>query len=287
MVSARPPNIGSQRTPLARPVTWRFFINAVACRRVSRSTCLPAAPLKPGVGRSLNPSVFRACAWHAASAAVWAGSRRDSVGGFWKAAAGGRHRVRRAAGRTRYACHTRRAYRPHVRWAPARRPATHVAAQPRSQQTPLARPITWAFCTPVSCAVARLAPSLLPAALLKRVVGRSLSLSVVRPCAWRAARAGAWGPDRAAVAWGAHERCVGRAPSFAWGAAGRTRYACRYRRAHARMCGGRPPAAPLPNQPPNIARSGRHWRGPEPGCVFQRRRVPSRASVEKSCQRRR
>ena len=29
---------------------------------------------------------------------------------------------------------------------PARRPAAHLAAQPRSQQTPLARPGTWALC---------------------------------------------------------------------------------------------------------------------------------------------
>ena len=102
----------------------------------------------------------------------------------------------------------------------------------------------------------------LPAAQVKPGVGRSLSPSVVRPGGWRAARAGAWGPDLAAVAWGARERCVGRAPSVAWGAAGRTRYACRYRRAHARMGGGRPPAAPLPNQPPNHARSRHRWRGP-------------------------
>ena len=125
----------------------------------------------------------------------------------------------------------------------------------------------------------------LPAARLKAGVGRSLSPSVVRPCAWRAARAAAWGPDRAAVAWGARERCVGRAPSVAWGAAGRTRYACRYRRAHARMGGGRPPAAPLPTQPPNRARSRHRWRGPEPGRFPERRRVPTRVSISRTCQR--
>ncbi len=117
-------------------------------------------------------------------------------------------------------------------------------------------------------------------------VGRSLSPSVVRPCAWHAGSTAAWGPDRAAVAWGALHRCVGRAPSVAWGAAGRTRYACRYRRAHARMGGGRPPAAPLPNQPPNHARSRHRWRGPKPGRFVRCRCVPSRASVYRGCQRR-
>ena len=43
-----------------------------------------------------------------------------------KAALGGRRRVRRAAGQRGAAGHTRRAYRPHVRWAPARRPAAHA-----------------------------------------------------------------------------------------------------------------------------------------------------------------
>ena len=74
-------------------------------------------------------------------------------------------------GRRGAAGHTRRAYRPHVRWAPARRPAASHAAQPRSQQTPLARPQTWALCTLPSRADARLGLSHLPAALLKRVVG--------------------------------------------------------------------------------------------------------------------
>ena len=218
---------------------------------------------------------------------VGAGSRRRSVGRSSTAALGGRRRLRAgAAGRTRYACRYRRAHARQLWWAPARRPAAHVAAQPRSQQTPLARPTTWAFFRTPSRAVARLGLSDLPAALLKRVVGRSLSPSVVRPCAWRAARAAAWGPDRAAVAWGALHRCVGRAPSVAWGAAGRTRYACRYRRAHARMGGGRPPAAPLPNQPPNHARSRHRWRGPKPGRFLGRRRVPSRASLQRTCQRR-
>ena len=143
---------------------------------------------------------------------VGAGSCRGSVGGFWKAAAGGRRRVRRAAGRRGAAGHTRRAYRPHVRWAPARRPAANPAAQPRSQQTPLARPQTWAFCTLPSRAVARLGLLHLPAVLLKRVVGRSLSPSVVRPCAWRAARA-------ASVGAGSRRRSVGRTPSLRWAGA--------------------------------------------------------------------
>ena len=45
----------------------------------------------------------------------------------------------------------------------------------------------------------------------------------------------------------------------------------------ARMGGGRPPAAPLPNQPPNRARSRRRWRGPKPGRFLRCGRVPSRA----------
>ena len=114
---------------------------------------------------------------------------------------------------------------------------------------------------------------------LKHGVGRSLSPSVVRPCAWCAARAAAWGPDRAAVTWGALQGCVGRAPSVAWGAAGRTRYACRYRRAHARHVrwaparrpAAKPAAQPRSQQTP-LAR-------PEPGRFLRRRRVPSRASV--------
>ena len=44
-------------------------------------------------------------------------------------------------------------------------------------------------------------------------------------------------------------------------------------------CGGRPPAAPRPNQPPNHARSRRRWRGPEAGGFLRRRLVPPLASV--------
>ena len=216
---------------------------------------------------------------------VGAGSRRGSVGGFLKAAVGGRRRLRRAAGQRGAAGHTRRAYRPHVRWAPARRPAAHVAAQPRSQQTPLARPSTWAFFMALSRADARRGLSNLPAVLLKRVVGRSLSPSVVRPCAWRAARAAAWVPDRAAGAWVASGR-LRRAGAVGCGArrAGAVPPAILAART-ARMCGGRPPAAPRPTQPPNRARSRHRWRGPKPGRFVHCRRVPSRASVYCTCQR--
>ena len=185
---------------------------------------------------------------------VGAGSRRCSVGGFLKAAAVGRHRLRRAAGQRGAAGHSRRAYRPHVRWAPARRPAAHAAAQPRSQQTPLARPQTWAFCTMRSRAVARLGLSRLPAALLKRVVGRSLSPSVVRPCAWHAARAAAWGPDRAAVAWGAHAR-LRRAGAIGCGArrAGLGTPAVSPRVPPACAVGARPPPRCQTSRPTTLA----------------------------------
>ena len=106
-----------------------------------------------------------------------------------------------------------------MRWAPARRPAAQPAAQPRSQQTPLARPSTWAFfCTP-SRAVARLDLSNLPAVLLKRVVGRSLSPSVVRACAWSAASAAVWA--------GSRRRSVGRFLQAALGGRRRLRGARR------------------------------------------------------------
>ena len=117
-------------------------------------------------------------------------------------------------------------------------------------------------------------------------VGRSLSPSVVRPCAWHAGSTAAWGPDRAAVAWDARERCVGRAPSVAWGAAGRTRTPAGIAAPTRANCGGRPPAAPLPNQPPNHARSRHRWRGPKPRRFLGRRCVPMRASLYISCQRR-
>ncbi len=171
MVAARPPNIGSQRTPLARPGSWRFFINAVACRRWSHSTRSPAAPLKPGVGRSLNPNApghargappapqcgpdRAAVAWDASCRLRWAGA----VGCVGR---GGQDSLRLPVSPRP---------RAHGRWAPARRPAAHVAAQPRSQQTPLARPQTWAFFTTPSRAAARLDLRTLPAALLKLALG--------------------------------------------------------------------------------------------------------------------
>ena len=396
-VGARPPPRGHGRRPTALAADTAgaaenlgVFYTRVMCRRAPRSINPASGAAEAGRWAVPHPVRSRACAWSAASAAAWAGSRRGSVGGFLTAAAGGRRRVRRAAGQRGAAGHSRRAYRPHVWWAPARRPAAHLAAQPRSQQTPLARPGTWALCrarpasqraprcmepasgaaeagvgrslspsvvrpgvwraartasvVPTRAAVmwgahARLrwagaigrvgrggqdsvrlpvsprprppiavgarppprCPCRRPTALAADTagaapnlgvfydavacrhaprssepasgaaeagVGRSLAPSVVRPCGWHATSAATWGPDRAAVTWDARERCVGRAPSVAWGAAGRTRYACRYRRAHARMGGGRPPAAPLLNQPPNIARSRHRWRGRQPGrCV--------------------
>ncbi len=53
---------GSQRTPLARPVSWRFFMRVVSCHRALPFMKLPAAPLKPSVG---PPSVTNAAAEHA------------------------------------------------------------------------------------------------------------------------------------------------------------------------------------------------------------------------------
>ena len=203
---------------------------------------------------------------------VGAGSRRRSVGRSSTAALGGR---RRSRGARRAGLGT-----PAGIAAPTRACVVGARPPPRGQRQPPNHARSrrrWRGREPGRVLArgqrpnARLGLQTLPAVLLKRVVGRSLSPSVVRPCAWRAARAAVWGPDRAAVAWGALHRCVGRAPSVAWGAAGRTRYACRYRRAHARMGGGRPPAAPLPSPPPNRARSRHRWRGPKPGRFLRRR----------------
>ena len=136
-----------------------------------------------------------------------------------------------------------------ARMCGGRPPAAPLPTQPPNRlaaDTAGAAPNLGVFYNAVACRCASrsLAP---PAVLLKPGVGRSLNPSVVRPCGWRAARAGAWGPDRAAVAWGARERCVGRAPSVAWGAAGRTHYACRYRRAHARRLRWAPARRPAAN----------------------------------------
>ncbi len=127
-----------------------------------------------GVGRSLSPSVVRPCAWHAGSTAAWG---PDCAAVTWGAHArlrwAGAIGCAGAAGRTRYACRYRRAHARQLWWAPARRPAANPAAQPRSQQTPLARPTTWAFFTTPSRAVARLDLRTLPAALLKLALGRT------------------------------------------------------------------------------------------------------------------
>ena len=178
-VGARPPPRCHGRRPTALAADTAgaaenlgVFYTRVMCRRAPRS--INPASGAAEAGRWAVPPPQRGPAMRVACRQRWrvgAGSRRCSVGGFWKAAAGGRHRVRRAAGQRGAAGHSRRAYRPHVRWAPARRPAAHAAAQPRSQQTPLARPSTWAFFTMRSRAVARLGLSRLPAALLKLVLG--------------------------------------------------------------------------------------------------------------------
>jgi len=54
-----PPNIALQRTPLARPLGWARSCGVVACRRLCRFRCLPAAPLKASVG---PPSTLKAFA---------------------------------------------------------------------------------------------------------------------------------------------------------------------------------------------------------------------------------
>ena len=102
---------------------------------------------------------------------VGAGSRRRSVGRTpplrWAGAVG---RVGRG-GQDSVRLPVSPRPRAHGSWAPARRPAAQPAAQPRSQQTPLARPQTWAFCTMPLRAVACLGLSRLPAALLKLALG--------------------------------------------------------------------------------------------------------------------
>ena len=237
--------------------------SAVTCRRAPRSR-EPAsgaaeawrwAVPQPQRGPAMRVARHQGCG-------VGAGSRRRNVGCSSTAALGGRRRLRGA----------RRAGLGTPAVSPRPRAPIAVGARPPPRCQP-SRPTSLAadtagaalnlgvFERAVAC---RRAPRSREAAsgAAEAGVGRSLSPSVVRPCAWHAARAAAWGPDRAAVTWDARERCVGRAPSVAWGAAGRTRYACRYRRAHARMCRGRPPAAPLPMPPPNRARSRHRWRGP-------------------------
>ena len=224
VVGARPPPRGqtSRPTSLAADTTGvalnlGVFYHAVSCRCVPRS--LEAASGAAEAWRWAGPQPQRgpamrvACRQHRG---VGAGSRRRSVGRSSTAALGGRHRLRgaRRAG-TRYACQYRRAHARQVRWAPTRRPAANPAAQPRSQQTPLARPSTWALCMALSCAYPRLAVPKLPAALLKRVVGRSLTpyapghARAVPPAPRRGCRIAP--RERGALMRG----CVGRAPSVA------------------------------------------------------------------------
>ena len=60
--------------------SWRFL--PAPWRAITRydQGDLPAAPLKPSVGRSLSPSVSRPCAWRAARAAAWV---PDRAAGAW------------------------------------------------------------------------------------------------------------------------------------------------------------------------------------------------------------
>ena len=211
---------------------------------------------------------------------VGAGSRRRNVGRSSTAALGGRRRLR---GARRAGLGT-----PAGIAAPTRACAVGARPPPRCQSS---RPTTLAADTAgaaLNLGVFERAVSVptrasvswkLPAVLLKLALGGPST----RACSGHARgvpprRQRGADPRRRNVGRSC-ERCVGRAPSVAWGAAGRTHYACRYRRAHARMGGGRPPAAPLPTQPPNIARSRHRWRGPKPGRFLGRRRVPSRASL--------
>ena len=124
-------------------------VHAVACRRAPRFSAPASGAAEAGRWAVPQPRTLPGMRVPCRQGrGVGAGSRRGSVGRSCEAALGGRHRVRRAAGRRGAAGHTRRAYRPHVRWAPARRPAAMVAAQPRSQQTPLARPEPGRFLHP-------------------------------------------------------------------------------------------------------------------------------------------
>ena len=144
----------------------------VSCHQPCHLWRLPATQLRRSVGRSLSPSVVRPCAWHAGSTAAWGPDRAAVAWGAypplrWAGAAlcvgrGGQDSVRLPVSPRP---------RPHGSWAPARRPAAQPAAQHRSQQTPLARPSTWAFFRAPSRAVARLGLRTLPAALLKLALG--------------------------------------------------------------------------------------------------------------------
>ena len=182
-VGARPPPRYPRRRPTALAADTAgaasnlgVFYTRVMCRRAPRS--INPASGAAEAGRWAVPQPQRGPAMRVAcrqGCRVGAGSRRCTCGRLLEGCGRRAPSVRRAAGQRGAAGHSRRAYRPHVRWAPARRPAAKPAAQPRSQQTPLARPQTWAFCTMRSRAVTRLAPAHLPAALLKLVLGGRLN----------------------------------------------------------------------------------------------------------------
>ena len=148
------------------------FFSAVSCRRSPRSS--KAASGAPEGYRWAALSPQRGPAMRVARHQrrdVGAGSRRRNVGRTpslrWAGAVG---RVGRG-GQDSVRLPVSPRPRAHGRWAPARRPAANPAAQPRSQQTPLARPQTWAFSRTPSRAVARLGLRTLPAALLKLALG--------------------------------------------------------------------------------------------------------------------
>ena len=170
-----------------------FVFSAASCRRAPRSSAPASGAAEACVGRSLSPSVVRPCAWHAGSTAAWGPDRAAVAWGALHRCVGRAPSVAwGAAGRTWYACRYRRAHARQLWWAPARRPAAQPAAQPRSQQTPLARPQTWAFFRAPLRADARLALHKLPAALLKRVVGLPATRNALDRQALRADRFRSW-----------------------------------------------------------------------------------------------
>ena len=177
------------------------FYTAVACRRAPRS--ITPASGAAEASRWAVPQPQRGPAMRVVrrqGCRVGAGSRRRSVGRTpslrWAGAVG---RVGRG-GQDSVRLPVSPRPRAHGRWAPARRPAANPAAQPRSQQTPLARPQTWAFFRAPSRAVARLASANLPAALLKLALGGP-STRAFPGHTFGAPPGPPCGPDRAAGAW--------------------------------------------------------------------------------------
>ena len=204
---------GSQRTPLARPVSWRFFMRAVSCRRALPSiepasgaaeaqrwaALNPYSPVEqpdiPDIPDSRTYRTYRTAGHtgHTGQPDI-PDSRAYRTAGQPDIPDS---RTYRTAGQSdipdsRTAGHTgqpdipdsrtyRTAGQPDIPGSRTYRTAGHTgqpdrphptpAAQHRSQQTPLARPTTWALCMTRSRADARLASWNLPAALLKLVLG--------------------------------------------------------------------------------------------------------------------